>query len=370
MKKLILFILSFIITVQMSMVCFAQSANTIYAEKTILAKNEIQLIPVNISNNSGIMGFKITVEYPREYINIKSVTKGSVTSTGSFNHNLGLKNNKVDIIWNSIEDIKKDGSLFVLGIELLNQNSEDITIKLTFSQEDTFNEKWEDVIFCCKDIIISTDYNEVSTVNSDSSTNAESAKADSSQIIDALTTALMQNGYGNLKEVQDAEKIIKDFNKNLQIITGTDEHSADDFNTVKNMYNSAYEDNFINETSNSVDSAKIKSAINETLTEFNAKSMDMITGKDKAMFVQNFENKLKEQNPDIPNISEDLEVDIAFNIIKKLYNLTSTEKNGQQNNSSGNKYNVFIFVVFSAALAALSGSIIIVKKRKAKNKVL
>lgn len=348
----------------MSIGCSALNANTVTADKTALTENETEQISVNISNNSGIMGFKITVEYPIEYIRINSVTKGSVTSQGNFDHNLGLKNGVVDIIWNSVEDEEKDGTLFILGVELLKKATEDIRIKISFSKEDTFNEKWEDVTFYCNDIIISADYSEVSTGNSESGTNIEVSEIDSSQIIDAVNTSLEQNGYDNLKEVQDTDKFIKDFNESLEIITGTDKHRATDFNDIKNMYESAYEDKFVNEASNNIDSAKIQSAINETLDGFNVKSIDKLNNKDKIKFVQNIEEKLKEQYPDTPNISKDLETDKAFDIIKKLYSLSNVEKNGRQNYTNTKLNKPIIIVVFSVALIALAIGIIIKKKNK------
>lgn len=96
-----------ILTLQCSFVCFVAVNSEVYAYELSLNVNELELIPVNIKNNSGITGFKMTIEYPSEYINIKSVTKGSVTHGGNFYHNIGLESNEVDIVWNSIEDVKK-----------------------------------------------------------------------------------------------------------------------------------------------------------------------------------------------------------------------------------------------------------------------
>lgn len=368
MKKFLLFILTLTLTLQCGFVCFAAVNPEVYADEIPLVVNELQLIPVNIKNNSGIMGFKMTVEYPSEYINIKSVTKGSVTSRGNFNHNLGLKNNKIDIIWNSIEDVKKDGSLFVLGVQLLKEHNDDIIIKLSFSQEDTFNEAWEDVSFDCKNIVISADYIESTTEESTTSSGETTTKSptpiDNSQILDAVDVTLEQNGYDNLKDVEDTDKFIKDFNKNLETITGSDEHNVTDFDTIKSMYNSAYEGEFITEVTNNIDTDKIQSVVKETLDEFNVKSINELDDKDKAKFVQKIEEKLKEQNPDTPNISEDLETDNALDIIEKLYDSTNAEENEQQNNESNNSSTTIIIVAISVLFVALIVSLIIISKRK------
>lgn len=370
MKKFILFLLTLVISIQGYMICLASNSPIIYADEVSLKVNEIQLLPVNIKNNSGIMGFKITVEYPSEYINIKSITKGSVTSGGNFNHNLGLKENKVDIIWNSIEDVKKDGSLFVLGVELLKELTDDIIIKLSFSQEDTFNEAWEDVVFDCKDIIINTDsVTQETTVSGTENSVKMPTQIDDSQVIDAVEITLKQNGYENLNDVDDADKFIKDFNKNLTTITGSNEYNVTDFDTIKSMYTSAYEGEFIIEITNNIDTDKIQSAIKETLDEFKVKSIDELDEKDKAEFVQKIEEKLKEQNPETPNISEDLETDAAIDIIEKLYESTNTEENEQQDNENNHSNQIIIVVVISVILAVLIAIVIIIlKKKKSSNK--
>lgn len=373
MKKFLLFVLAFILTLQCSFICLAAVNPEVYSDEVSLQVNELQLIPVNIKNNSGIMGFKMTVEYPSEYINIKSVTKGSVTNGGNFNHNLGLKDDKVDIVWNSIEDVKKDGSLFVLGVQLLKKHNEDITVKLSFSQEDTFNEAWEDVTFDCKNIIISADYIETTTQETITSNGETTTKVpapiDNSQIIDAVNTTLEQNGYENLKDVEDKDKFIKDFNKNLEIITGTDEHNVTDFDTIKSMYNSAYEGEFITETTNNIDSDKINSAVKETLVEFKVQSIDELDDKDKAKFVQRVEEKLKEQNPDTPNISEDLETNSALDIIKKLYDATNTETNEEQNQDNNYSDKIIIIIISIAVFVIiLVIAVAILKKKKLSNK--
>lgn len=369
MKKFILFLLTLVISIQGCMICFADNSSLVYADEVSLSVNEIQLLPVNIKNNSGIMGFKITVEYPSKYINIKSITKGSVTSGGNFNHNLGLKENKVDIIWNSIEDVKKNGSLFVLGVELLKELTDDIIIKLSFSQEDTFNEAWEDVMLDCEDIIINTDsVTQETTVSGTENSVKMPTQIDDSQVIDAVKISLEQNGYENLKDVEDTDKFIKDFNKNLETITGSNEHNVTDFDTIKSMYNSAYEGEFVTETINNVDTDKIQSVVKETLDEFKVKSIDELDEKDKAEFVQKIEERLKEQNPETPNISEDLETDAALDIIEKLYESTVTKDN-QQGNENNHSNQIIIVVVISVALAVLIAIVIIIlKKKKSSNK--
>lgn len=357
---------------QCNIVAFAEDSVIVSADKVSLLQSEPTLIPIKIKNNSGIMGFKMTVEYPVDKLDIKSVSRGEITAKGNFNTNLGINDGGFDVLWNHVDEIKTDGTLFLISAQAKTEIKKDTEIKLSFSQPDTFNEKYEDVAFDCKNIVISADYIEPTTEETTKGNNENVTKVstplDNSQILDAVKITLEQNGYKHLNEVVDTDKFIKDFNKNLETITGSDEHNVTDFNTIKSMYKSAYEGEFITETTNNIDTDKIQSAVKETLNEFKAKSIDELDEKDKVAFVQKVEEKLKEQNPDTPNISEDLEIDAALDIIKKLYESTDTEENEQQDSENNHSNKIIIIVVISVVLVVLIAIVIIILKKKSLNK--
>ncbi len=373
MKKFITIILSLLLIFQCNIIAFAADNVTVSADKISLSQEESTLIPIKIKNNSGIMGFKMTVEYPVDKFDIKSVSRGEITAKGNFNTNLGVNDGRFDVLWNNVNEIKTDGTLFLISAQAKTEIKKDTEIKLSFSQPDTFNEKYEDVAFDCKKIVISAKYIETTTQETTTQKGETTTKAptpiDNSQIIAAVDTTLEQNGYENLKDVKDTDKFIKDFNKNLETITGTNEHNVTDFDTIKSMYNSAYEGEFITETTNNIDIDKIQSAVKETLDEFKVKSVDELKDEDKAKFVQKVEEKLKEQNPDTPNISEDLETDNALDIIKKLYDSTDTEQDKQQNNENNNSNQTIVIVAISVVLVImLVSAVIIFRKKKRSNK--
>lgn len=368
MKKFITIILSLMLIFQCNIVAFAADLVTVSADKISLSQEEITLIPIKIKNNIGIMGFKMTVEYPVDKFDIKSVSRGEITAKGNFNTNLGINDGRFDVLWNNVEEIKTDGTLFLISAQAKTEIKKDTEIKLSFSQPDTFNEKYEDVAFDCKNIVISADYIEPTTEETTKGNNETATKAptalDNSQVLDAVKITLEQNGYENLKDVKDKDKFIKAFNKNLETITGSDEHNVTDFDTIKSMYNSAYEGEFITETTNNIDTDKTQSAVKSTLDEFKVKSIDELDEKDKAEFVQKIEERLKEQNPETPNISEDLETDAALDIIKKLYESTDTEENEQQNNENNHSNKVIIIAVISVVTVVLIAIVIIILKKK------
>ncbi len=373
MKKIITIILTVFLILQCNIIAFAADTVTVSADTISLSQDEPTLIPIKIENNSGIMGFKMTVEYPVDKLDIKSVSRGEITVKGNFNTNLGINDGKFDVLWNNVEEIKTDGTLFLISAQAKTEIKKDTEIKLSFSKPDTFNEKYEDVVFDCKDIVISAKYVETTTQETTTQKGETTTKAptpiDNSQIIAAVDTTLEQNGCENLNDVKNTDKFIKDFNKNLETITGTNKHNVTDFDTIKSMYNSAYEGEFITETTNNIDTDKIQSAVKETLDEFKVKSVDELKDEDKAKFVQKVEEKLKEQNPDIPSISKDLETDTALDIIKKLYNSTNTDETEQQNNENNNSNKTIVIVAISVVLVILLVSaVIIFRKKKRSNK--
>lgn len=357
---------------QCNIVAFAADSVTVSADKISLSQEEPVLIPIKIENNSGIMGFKMTVEYPVDKLDIKSVSRGEITAKGNFNTNLGINDGRFDVLWNNVDEIKTDGTLFLISAQAKTEIKKDTEIKLSFSQPDTFNEKYEDVAFDCKNIVISAKYIETTTQEKTTKNGETTTKTptplDNSQILDAVKITLEQNGYENLKDVKDKDKFIKDFNKNLETITGSDEHNVTDFDTIKSMYNSAYEGEFITETTNNIDTDKIQSAVKEALDEFKVKSIDELDEKDKAMFVQRVEEKLKEQNPDTPNISEDLETVAALDIIEKLHESTDTEDNQQDNENNHSNKTIIIVVISVVLVVLIVSAIIILKKKKISNK--
>lgn len=117
-----------------------------------IIEDDRYLIPVNLYNNSGIMGFRVTLAYDSQKVRIISISRGLITSEGNFVTNISDLDGTADIIWNHTADVKRgSGSLFLITAEKL---SDDLTIDVSFSQPDTFNEKYKDVCLKCKTIDI------------------------------------------------------------------------------------------------------------------------------------------------------------------------------------------------------------------------
>ncbi len=369
MKKFICTVLAFLMISQFAISAFAEESVDVYSDKISLTTEEQTLVPIYIRNNPGIMGFKITVEYPIDKIDIKSVTRGEVTSRGNFNTNFGMTDGTFDIVWNNVSQIKTDGSLFILSAVANKEISKNTQINLSFSQPDTFNEKYNDVRLNCIDIIITPTSNStaVSTTEDDKTlkdnvTTKDTVTIDNSQIIDSINITLEKNGYKNLNDVIDKEQFVKDFNSNISKITGSDKYNVSDFETIRSMYLSAYEGQFVAEVTNNIDAQNINKIIKKELDKYNVSSFNKLNDNEKSTVIKNIETQFKKIDTDTPNISKDLKTEDAVKIIKKVYN-SSDEKD--ETNKNNKKYIVFIAVL--GAVIILAVIICFVKKRKNKH---
>ena len=373
MKKVLSFLISVIIVFACSITVFAADAS-VTADKVSLSTTESTLIPVKVMGNSGLMGFKITVEYPVDKVEIDAVSRGELTSKGNFNTNLGINDGIFDVLWNNTENVDGDGALFVISAKAKSEITKDTEIKISFSQPDTFNESYKDVKFNCKNIVISAKKIETTVPTTEKADDGSTTKAptpiDSSQVTDAVNAALEKFGYNKLSDVQDEKKFIAEVNKNLETITGFKDHDVSDMESLKSMYSSAYEGEFVAETTNNIDFEKINFAVEKALKTVGAKSIDEIKGKDKATFVKEVEKNLKEENPDTPNISEDLETDQALDIIKKIYNVTNPTTTAAETKAKDTvkKSSKALYIVLPvlAVLVIAAGIVIVIKKKNNK----
>ncbi len=131
----------------------SSEAAVIYADETTADKNDTLDVPVKISNNHGIMGYMLHFEYNSEELEIISVTSGA-SFVGSFENNIGDKNGEFDVLWTGSSAIDENGTILNLKFKVVTDKELTSTIKTRYSQDDTFNEEYKDVILDCKDITV------------------------------------------------------------------------------------------------------------------------------------------------------------------------------------------------------------------------
>lgn len=135
---------------------FAAGVFDVYSDSIETLPGETIYVPIKISGNKGIMGFRITVKYDNRAFDCPIVERGTVTSTGNFNDSITNKTNgALDVVWSDTENVSDDGVLFYVKLNVKESTvSGTYNIQLSYNQSDTFNEKWEDVKLNCGTITI------------------------------------------------------------------------------------------------------------------------------------------------------------------------------------------------------------------------
>ena len=145
----------------------------IYSDEGLTSeKDETISVPVKIAHNKGIMGYKIHIKFNADYLSPVSVTKGSEFA-GSIYDSIGNTAGEFDILWNHYENVAVDGVLASVKVKVLTDISTDTEIEVSYSQVDTFNESWDDVVFDCRNINIKLNPDVKYSVNIDGVKNAE-----------------------------------------------------------------------------------------------------------------------------------------------------------------------------------------------------
>ncbi len=122
----------------------------VYLENGISAEyNDTVTVPINISNNKGIMGYMINIEYNPQQLEIMMAQRGS-SFPGNFNDTITADDiGAFSVLWNGTDDIAIDGVLMNLMFRVLTDEYVVSPITITYSQDDTFNSDYDDVVFNC-----------------------------------------------------------------------------------------------------------------------------------------------------------------------------------------------------------------------------
>lgn len=319
-------------------ISFAATVVEVYADKIIAESDKTVLIPIKIKNNTGIMGFKISIGYDQSVLSSPSVTKGSLVENGMMNDSIGITNEgKFDVVWSGTENSVGDGTLMILSFMVVEDKN--TQIKLSYSQSDTFNEAWEAVELKCLDIFVvfskdelgqiteAVPESEVDNIKLSAETDSESNlssenQPDSEEIKNAVDIVLGETGRGHIDGIPEEE--IVDFvdrtNDILGQLTGGTNKPFDSVEEIKDAYGDAVAEEFVEDTKEAVDSDRIEASINNALDFVGAERIEQIPEEKNEEFVLSVESNIAQYAPDVDTISDKLTVDEAVEVIKQLQN--------------------------------------------------
>ena len=152
-KKLAVILLSLVLALSAVYNTFAASVpNRVYADSISVESGERVTIPVKIENNGGFMGFSIIVAYDAEIFTPVSVSKGEILA-GMFNDSIDTAtDNSFKVVFTGTGNVTGDGVIFNIVFDVSDEASGKYDISMSYSQQDTFNEIWDNVVLNCEKI--------------------------------------------------------------------------------------------------------------------------------------------------------------------------------------------------------------------------
>lgn len=285
-------------------------------------------IPVTISPHTGIMGFKISVEFPADVLSNPKVTRGAVTTQGMFADSISPgKNSSFDIVWSGVSDVTEDGVLFILQFDVSDTaKGGTYPIKLAYSQPDTFNEKWEDVVLDVADLNLLIASEEDQTTDEtlkqpteehpeedpdtqetqspiDQGENSETFidevkdKVAGDYIQDVIEDALKDVGADRIQDMDDNqfqqfEEITNGAFNDYGVII---ENKPADKQSYDQLFNDVVADNFTNDILDIVDEEAVITIIEDTLRANGVNRVDQLPADSVDRFAADLFEALEEQ---------------------------------------------------------------------------
>ena len=345
-KKIFALIISLVLIWSISITGFAAKEATVYASDVNAKPGEAVFIPIQVKNNPGIMGFRITVCYDSKVLIPRAVTKGLVTECGMFESSIGSsENSSIDIVWNNTEEIKKDGTLAVIGFSCLGKAKGQINIELSYTQKDTFNEKYEDVVFECKGGII--DFSGETITNE---------RTDKREVTPEDIVLAVETVQGD-PQITPTKAVMDSVNSLLSQITGNPEPYFSSPEEIAPAYIESAKETFIKDVLNTVEPERVATIIQNAIELTGADSIESIPEDRKVDFVNNVESGLKEELPDVKDLSDYISQDDEVIAVSGL--LEKANEETAKSNSPLAKFLGFFSQNPSLWIICIAGAIII-----------
>lgn len=310
------------LTISQSVACFAADNPQLYGEIEYNEASHLLALKINIKNNPGIMGFKITLNYDYKLLTDPAVTKGPVLQNGMLNDSIGVtENGKADIVWSGTDGVQSDGNLFTVTFRC--EKLTDTEIKLSYSQQDTFNSSFEDMVLECTDVIISADSDSTrlsGNTATQSDDTSETQAPDDKIIINVVDTVLQNHKTANINKLPESEQeaVVKESNEILNTVYDLPQQQYTDFNQLKTDYENKVADEYVKSTLESVDSQVITEIIDNSLKAVGAKTVEDVSAEKSEEFVSLVENEISENAPDLVPVSDKLNTEKVLKTISEL----------------------------------------------------
>ena len=376
-SKIIISLFSAVIILSSSFIAFADDGYIVSSPDIAAKQEESITIPINLSQNKGLMGFRITVRYPEDKLKLTNVSSGSLTADGLFNTTVSsyeaLKG-EFDILWSDSKETKSDGTLAVMTYSIKSTaDNGKCSIELSYSQDDTFNEKLEDVKLKCSPIKVTVGEEE-QTAEPETEATTKSNN-DTSQIVsdDYLVSSVNEitNSFGK-SDIEQLDKneqktALEYVNNRVESFGGGKKYS--DFEELKTDYSKALKNEAVRKVLESTDDERIAAAKNEVLKEYGVSSFKEIPKEKKKEANEKMLQKLKDSGADLSGFEN---INDEETVAEKLDDIVSqSEKRNNKaidvtadKNSSKKAEIVIAVIAVSVAAIAIIGLVILKRRQK------
>lgn len=302
MRKIISFLLCLTLCPLFFINTAAAENTEIYSGIVVAARGDTLLVPVYIKNNPGIMGFKLTLSYNADCFSVGNVERGKLLSSGSLSDNAGDTAGEFDVVWCHSENIKGDGELFCFTLKVL-EKAKNSEIKISCSQEDTFNSDWKNVTPECKAIVFSLSDSGSETAQSDKPGTTGSA---GSNLKKAVDDALKAVGAKSIAEITDGNKedFLNQVNFFLSAYNGNSEESYASLEELAEKYGAAAGESFVSSAAECISPDDFVSAVNSALKEYGKRTLGDIEKNDEESFAKLIDEKLLALNENVDKLPE------------------------------------------------------------------
>lgn len=383
MKRLIAVMMSFavmVVSVCSFTIAYADDSYVVKADDIYAKQGETVTVPLKLSGNKGLMGFKISIKYPDNQLVLTDVSSGSLTADGLFNTTVTsyeAVKGSFDVLWSSNTEIKEDGTLAILTFSIKpTADNGEYNISVTFSQEDTFNEKFEDVKLNCKPIKVIVSNEETSKVAEETTAAAKKdnkEKVSNDYLVASVEQIVQSFGTSDIDNLTEEQQKAAMEYVNNRIVSYGDGKKYSDFNELKADYIEAVRIEAVRKLIESADPQAIVNASDEVLSEYGVSSFSELPDDKKQEAVDKAFQKLAESGADEEGFKHIDSYDDAAAALDDAVKNARGEKDKTVTPSETEKPSnekieaIAIIAVIVALIFILIVSVILIKKRRQKN---
>lgn len=358
-KKTLAFVVVLVLVLNLAVYSFATGNPTVFASDVNAAAGKVIFIPIQIKGNSGLMGFKITVLFDSDILIPRTVSRGSVTEQGMFENSIDTgEKTSFDIVWNNTSEIKEDGTLAVIGFTCSDKATGQTELKIGYSPEDTFNEKYENAALECKNGMI--DFSgEIRT----------DERADRREVTPEDIVLAVETVQGD-PQIKPTPAVMEAINSLLSQITGNPENYFTSPDEITGSYTEALKETFVEDVLGTVGEEKVLEIIQSALDLTGADSVESIQEDKQIDFINNVETAIKEELPDAKELSDYIPADDEKAIISGLFEEAKNRFDkddsltGKLKASFSEKKAVWIACIVAGIIAAAGIIFMVIRKIK------